>query len=366
LTERAAGAAPEVASQSGTERPKLPSALVIHRDIAAWALASGDAMPYRLYVVARERLFAGQLHGPPGRPIRPRDGVVSRNDLIGRLATLPGTPLGDRRNVRKVLSEGEGTYWDTLGDTIRFPAPDTLAALLGLPCAGHRVTAYPLAQLPKGAAAFRALLCDSLMPTGPKRLARATVAAMTHTSPSTQKRHEAAGGALYHNGAGLSPIREPRTRIDLTLLAPSDRSAAFVAQEFRHEGVYANQKAGGEIRLYRQAPKCYQAGTPSKRRKPRKPCIGHRLTGHPPGTRFLGYGAQSAKVRVAVVPVSKNLLEAVPRSGDVSLGDFFKASRAWRPVQTGLVIQGRGVGPIPFSEWGPRLRAVSFEGQEAA
>lgn len=338
MTKRAAGAAEPEKIQSRNSR-RFPAAIVIQHDLAWFVLATSQAKNFRLYAVARERLCAGAFLGKHGRSISLRNGVISVDALVRVLAGLPGQPLGGRRNVRATLQAGQDVYWDIDGDRIRFPSPDRLALRLGLPCAGHRVTAYPLAKLTKGAAAFRDLLRDALMPAAPKRLARATQAARTSTSPSTQRRREAAGKALYHDGAGKAPVSQSRTAIDMSLLVPPTVSTGFVAAEYQHEGLYAHRNADGEAKLFRQAPKTYQAGTPSRRRKPRNRCGGHRLTGHPSITRLLRYGADS-KALVSVAPISGRGLVAQPRDPAFSFENYVTARASSKPVQIGRVIQG--------------------------
>ncbi|MCZ7575745.1 MAG: hypothetical protein M5U18_01225 [Dehalococcoidia bacterium] len=337
MTKRAAGAEPEKIQVRNSRR--LPAAIVIQHDLAWFVLATGQAKNFRLYAVARERLCAGAFLGKHGRSISPRNGVISVDALVRVLAGLPGQPLGDRRNIRSTLQAGEGTWWDTDRGRLRFPSPDRLAMRLGMPCAGHRVTAYPLAKLAKGAAAFRDMLRDALMPSAPVRLARATQAARTNTSPSTQKRRERAGKALYHDGTGNAPVSQSRTAIDMTSLVPPTVSTSYVANEYRHEGLYAHRNADGEARLFRQAPKTFQAGGYSRRRRPRNQCGGHRLSRHPSATRLIRYGADS-KAMVCVAPISGRGLVAQPRDPAFSFENYITARPSSRPVQSDRVKQG--------------------------
>ena len=363
-------------------KAKLPAAIVIHHGLARHVLGvagfrtnAGRAVEYRLYVVAHERLFAGALRGIHGRSTHPRNGVVRTDVLVGALAGLPGKPLGDRRNVRATLQAGEGLFWDTAGGNVRFPSPDNLAVRLGLDCAGHRVTAYPVAKLGKGVAAFRDMLRDALMPSAPTRLARATQAARTSTSPSTQQRREAAGKALYSDGNGNAPVSQGRALVDMTLLCPPTFSTGFVASEYRHEGLFAHRNADGEARMFRQAPKVFQAGTPSRRRKPRSHCSGHRLTGQASGTRFLRYGATSAKAKVTMVPTtcgaslrtwakpnptSERVLVAVPHGPEFSFEDYVlaRADLVRKPQLPGVALRARlGRSPTPdLGEAQPQVR----------
>lgn len=327
--------------------PREP-AMIVHHELARRALMFGGVREYRAYVVARERLHAGQLHGRHGRAIHPRNGVVRTDSLIGALASLAGKPLGARRNVHDTIRAGQGLYWDIEGPNLRFPSPDTLAARLGLQHAGTRLTPYPISELRKGTASFADLLQDALTPNQARRLARATVQAMTGRSPSTQKRREAKGQARYTDGEGQAPINRGREVVNFSNLLGRGFSASDVAGQYRGEGLFEHR-----ANILRQSPKPFQTSTPSRRRTPKKKHIpGHRLNGHASGDRFIHYGDGSTKALVSMVQTSRVFLAAVPRLADFTFEDFLKERNALRcgtsfqtrakrdssPAKSGLVL----------------------------
>lgn len=314
--------------------PEVPvgakPAVVMHHGLVGYVLEAGHAPEYRLYVLARERLHAGVFLGAHGRPIHKRNGVIRKDELVRRLEDLPNRPLGNRRNIRKVLQCGEGVFWDTEGASLRFPAPDRLARRLGLPCAGHRLTAYPVETFERGIAAFRDVCRDALQPSTPRRLSRAAQAQRLHTSASTQKRREANGKALYHDGTGIPPVGADPQFLDFTTLAPGHVGLQFLAQELVHEGFFARaNRTTGQTQLLRQAPKTYQSSAVSKRRKPNS-CTGHRPMVRASGGRLVSYNSAGNARLVAQPSDEGGVLELLPRGAGLSLDNYL----ACRPTNS--------------------------------
>lgn len=181
--------------------------------------------------------------------------------------------------VRKILANGEGSFWSTEAGGRRrvfLAGPDLLGWSLGLDDAGRRLRRVRIDKR-LGVARWRAILMASRLPVRPTRLSREHIARSTSVSARTQRRWESQGIAVHDDGHGRAPVRCAPIFGDFTSTLPTHPELGSIGppaalSEMARGGVplgsagFFTDRQGR--RLLRQAPKEFAFAIRSVRRKP--------------------------------------------------------------------------------------------------